>query len=277
MSTFTGKTVDDAIQAGLQKLQIARAAAKVRVIQTGRKGFLGIGRRKAKVEITKKEQPQPKASSLASQPARAHANSVRSSQVRHTHSEASSSSQASFTIKQRQPARSHSDNDRYQRNNHHAPVSRNQRNHEAVKQLENYLGHVIRLLGITATMKAEFKTRKQVKIDFRTNKEGLLIGKHGLTINALQALSRIYLNRLGIYHLYIELDTANYRQRRMEILGRLAEKTAREAVATGKPVYLDPMPSFERKKIHKTLEDSAHVMTYSAGREPYRAVVVAPK
>lgn len=273
MSVFTGKTVENAVQAGLKQLNLKRSAAKINVIQKGRHGFLGIGRRDAKVDVSRKPEPKSKPRRTPKSFGSSQASSSYRRPSSHRASNSESQPQTSFTIKQRKPAAVSNVHD----HNNDNEMSRSQRNREAIKKLEGYLGRVIRLLGINATMKAEYKTRKRVKIDFKTDKEGLLIGKHGLTINALQALSEVYLNRLGIYHVYVELDTANYRQRRMDILGRLAEKTAREAVATGKPVYLDPMPSFERKKIHKTLEDSDHVMTYSAGREPYRAIVVAPK
>ena len=73
------------------------------------------------------------------------------------------------------------------------------------------------------------------------------------------------------------LDVASYRERRLETLTRLAENMAREVVATGKPVYLDPMPSFERKQIHNVLAENDYVMTYSAGTEPKRAVVITPR
>ncbi len=264
MSTFTGKTVNDAVQAGLKSLKTSRSAVKIDVIQTARKGFFGIGRRSAKVKLIKKQTGhQPSSQSSATRSDSQHYSSTENAS-------AAPRPTRKFTIKQRRP--NHFDH------SHDNKTGRSMnRNQVAIKKLESYLGNIIRLLGISATMKAKFKNSKQIYIDFSTNKEGLLIGKHGLTINALQELSKVYLNRLGFYHLYVELDTANYRQRRMEILGRLSEQTAREAVATGKPVYLDPMPSFERKKIHKTLENSDHVTTYSAGREPYRAVVVAPK
>ena len=251
MPTFSGKNVKNAINIGLNRLRLTRDQVKVDVIQKGRKGFLGIGRRDAEVKLTRiipKKQVEPK---RRPQPNRQKASAV------HNYTADKHYDIKIKPTKVKQPKLSKS--------------------HLAIDKLEKYLDQIITLLGINVTMKVDFQASRRVKINLKTDKEGLLIGKHGLTINALQSLSEIYLDRLGFYHFYVELDTADYRQRRMEILGRLAKKTARDAVATGKPVYLDPMPSFERKKIHKTLEDSAHVTTYSAGREPYRAVVVAPK
>lgn len=154
---------------------------------------------------------------------------------------------------------------------------RHHSNEQAMEDLVAYLKPIIEELGVSAELQPKIINRKFARINFKTEQEGLLIGKHGLTINALQNLAQIYLNHIGYSRLSIQLDTADYRHRRTEILKKLAEKTAREAVATGQPVYLDPMPSFERKVIHNQLEDNLYVNTFSSGREPYRAVVIEPQ
>lgn len=148
---------------------------------------------------------------------------------------------------------------------------------ESVFSLVKYLESIIQELGIKAKAEVKFVNNKHVYVNFKADKEGLLIGKHGRTINALQDLSLIYLNNLGINHLSIELDTASYRSKRRDVLENLSHKTARNVMATGKPVYLDPMPSFERKIIHTTLEKSEYVMTYSTGTEQRRSIIIAPK
>ncbi|MEJ6399990.1 RNA-binding cell elongation regulator Jag/EloR [Nicoliella lavandulae] len=251
MNTFTGKTVDEAIQKALNTLEIDKNDAIIKVIQKAKKGFFGIGKREAIVEVIKKEtEPAP----------------VEDTEINEDINEKASNAAKSASAE-------------YNRNNHSdaKPSQRAADADEAIDKLKTYLDAIIAQLGINSKSEIVFKNSKSVKINFDTQEEGLLIGKHGLTINALQTLAEIYLNRLGIYHVVVELDTANYRQRRLDVLEKLAEKTARDVVAEGKPVYLDPMPSFERKKIHKTLENHQYVRTYSAGREPYRAVVVVPK
>ena len=142
--------------------------------------------------------------------------------------------------------------------------------------MQDYLATIVEQLGIDATIDAEAGGHRQVQLVFTTDKEGLLIGKHGRTINALQSLGQLFLNHHGAAHVELELDVANYRERRAAALTRLAESTAREVVATGKPIYLDPMPSFERKQIHAVLAKNRYVTTYSAGKEPHRAVVIEP-
>ncbi len=245
MPTFTAKTVDEAIENGLESLEINRQDATINVVQTDRRGFFGIGRRDAIVEI------DPIAKNKTSEPTQEIAK-----QTNHKN--------------EKNIVRHHHDDESHLSKNKVA-------NRDAVEQLMGYLKPIIDELGIQAHMQPKLINRKFARINFTTEQEGLLIGKHGLTINALQNSSQIYLNHIGFSRLTIQLDTADYRHRRTEILKKLAEKTAREAVATGQPVYLDPMPSFERKVIHNQLENNLYVNTFSSGREPYRAVVVEPE
>ncbi|TPR13284.1 RNA-binding cell elongation regulator Jag/EloR [Apilactobacillus timberlakei] len=242
MSTFTAKTVDEAIEKGLSELNLNKDNSKINIVQNSRKGFLGIGKRDAIVEIDKIVTSQPKQSNNDKQ------------------------------INNNLKSEAHLDEETEVKTK-----SRKDSNEEAVEDLVAYLAPIIKELGIEAKLDYEVINRKFARINFQTDQEGILIGKHGLTINALQSLAQIYLNHLGFSRLLIQLDTADYRYRRVETLKKLAEKTAREAVATGQPVYLDPMPSFERKVIHTQLENSSHVETYSSGRDPYRSVVVEAK
>ncbi|WP_149315607.1 RNA-binding cell elongation regulator Jag/EloR [Lentilactobacillus buchneri] len=161
---------------------------------------------------------------------------------------------------------------------HHEEETENAVDIEEVSQkLANYLNDVLEAMGFSFKLKLDLKNRHSIYIDIDTDQESRLIGRHGRTINALQNLSQIFINRLGANNVTVELDTANYRSRRSESLIQLADKTARNAIANGKPVYLNPMPAFERKQIHNALADNDHVMTYSTGKEPHRVIVVAPK
>lgn len=241
MSTFTAKTVDEAIEKGLSELNLNKDNSKINIVQNSRKGFLGIGKRDAIVEIDKIVTSQPKKNN---------------NEYTNNNSRLESYLDEKTEVKTK---------------------SRKDANEEAVENLVTYLKPIVKELGIEAKLDYEVINRKFARINFKTDQEGILIGKHGLTINALQSLAQIYLNHLGFSRLLIQLDTADYRHRRVETLKKLAEKTAREAVATGQPVYLDPMPSFERKVIHTQLENSSHVETYSSGRDPYRSVVVEAK
>ena len=107
---------------------------------------------------------------------------------------------------------------------------------------------------------------------------GILIGKHGQTLDALQYLTNLAANRGGAEErIHVILDVEGYRSRREETLRRLAGHLAEKACRIHAEVRLEPMNRHERKIIHMALQDNYRVSTYSDGDEPYRCVVIAPK
>ncbi|KRK38305.1 RNA-binding protein [Levilactobacillus parabrevis ATCC 53295] len=263
MTIYTGKTEEAAIAAGLTALNSRRDQVVIKVVATPRKGWLGIGRREAMVDIVLKTVAE--ASSAAPVP-ESSAAVVRSTEP--TSSAAASVAPVAAETATDAPSASSEPTV--------TPQERRKRREAAIEAVQDYLATIVEQLGIDATIDAEAGAHRQVRLVFTTDKEGLLIGKHGRTINALQSLAQLFLNHHGAAHVELELDVANYRERRAATLSRLAESTAREVVATGKPIYLDPMPSFERKQIHAVLSKNRYVTTYSAGKEPHRAVVIEP-
>jgi spoIIIJ-associated protein len=105
---------------------------------------------------------------------------------------------------------------------------------------------------------------------------GLLIGKHGQTIDAIQYLANAVVRSAGGEH-EVVVDAAGYRARRTASLGAVAQRSARRAAATGRRVDLDPMTAVERKIVHEALKDDPEVETASEGTEPNRYVVVVPR
>lgn len=106
---------------------------------------------------------------------------------------------------------------------------------------------------------------------------GMLIGRRGQTLDALQYLTNIVANRHSDRHLRIVLDAEQFRKRRRETLEALSDRMALRAVKTRKDIMLEPMSSSERKVIHARLQGHPHVRTYSQGDEPNRCVVIAVK
>ena len=105
---------------------------------------------------------------------------------------------------------------------------------------------------------------------------GLLIGKHGQTIDAIQYLANAVVRTEGGEH-EVVVDAAGYRARRKAALETVANRAARQAASTGRPIELDPMTSIERKIVHETLKEDAEVETESEGSEPNRFVVITPR
>ncbi len=129
-------------------------------------------------------------------------------------------------------------------------------------------------------IKPEVKTRKEGEyyyLSFHGHKLGLMIGHRGETLDALQYLSNLAVNRKTKNHAHIILDVENYRKKREETLNRLARKLAEKAKKTGRRVMLEPMSPHERRIIHTALQDDQDVDTFSEGQEPYRKVVISLK
>lgn len=118
---------------------------------------------------------------------------------------------------------------------------------------------------------------KSIKIDITGDSTGILIGRRGETLDSLQYLTSLVVNKGTQEYKRITLDTENYRKKREETLVALANRIADKVVRTGKRVVLEPMNPYERRILHATLHDHEKVETISEGEEPYRRVVVAQK
>jgi spoIIIJ-associated protein len=117
---------------------------------------------------------------------------------------------------------------------------------------------------------------KNIFFNLSGEKIALLIGKRGQTLNSLQYLTQLVINRYAEGYLNITIDAEDYRKRRNETLIQLAGRLAIKAVKTGQNVALEPMPSYERKVIHTALADNKKVKTFSDGTEPHRFIVISP-
>ncbi|MCM3588131.1 protein jag [Mesobacillus maritimus] len=139
----------------------------------------------------------------------------------------------------------------------------------------NYLKMVSKQLGAPVDIEVK-QEGKQVHFLLSGEKLALLIGKRGQTLNSLQYLTQLVINRHSRQFYTVLLDAADYRKRRYDTLVQLAERLAEKAVRTGKEVALEPMPSYERKVIHTALMANKQIKTYSDGSDPHRHIVISP-
>ena len=147
---------------------------------------------------------------------------------------------------------------------------------DPIEEAKKFLIDVSQNMGVSVEIDV-VREGKNILLTLSGEKIALLIGKRGQTLNALQYLTQLALNRYSDQYLTVMLDAEDYRKRRNETLVQLAERLAQKAVKTGKNVALEPMPSYERKVIHTALVDNKKIKTYSDGSEPYRHIVIAPK
>lgn len=118
---------------------------------------------------------------------------------------------------------------------------------------------------------------EQVNIELKGRNMGLLIGHRGETLDALQYLTSLVVNKDGQNYKRIHLDTENYRKKREETLRRLAKRLGYKVAKTKRKITLEPMNPFERRIIHASLQNDSYVRTYSEGEEPNRRVVITLK
>ncbi|WP_068675956.1 RNA-binding cell elongation regulator Jag/EloR [Oceanobacillus sp. Castelsardo] len=117
---------------------------------------------------------------------------------------------------------------------------------------------------------------KHVTFELNGENIAIIIGKRGQTLNALQYLVRLVINKHSKIYYTVTLDAEGYRERRRETLESLASRTANKVIRTKSKVALEPMPAFERKIIHSVLQNIPEVSTYSDGQEPHRHIVIKP-
>ena len=114
-------------------------------------------------------------------------------------------------------------------------------------------------------------------MELKGTEMGVLIGKRGQTLDSLQYLTNLAINKNSDTYVKVKLDTENYRRRRKETLENLARNVAYKVKRTKKTIALEPMNPFERRVIHSALQKDRYVTTHSEGDEPYRHVVVSLK
>lgn len=140
---------------------------------------------------------------------------------------------------------------------------------------KTFLADVLDKMDISAEIELNV-TKERINMDISGDKMGLLIGKRGENLDALQYLVNLVVNKNVEKYTRVILDTENYRQRREETLKKLAFRLAKKASHTKKKIVLEPMNPYDRRIIHSALHNSKTVKTHSEGKEPYRKIVITP-
>ena len=143
---------------------------------------------------------------------------------------------------------------------------------------EKFLHDVFNAMNMAVTVDVDYdEEKKTMDIEISGDDMGVLIGKRGQTLDSLQYLVSLVVNKEVEEYIRVKLDTENYRDRRKETLENLAKNIAYKVKRTKRPVSLEPMNPYERRIIHSALQNDKYVVTYSEGEEPFRRVVVALK
>lgn len=201
---FTGKTVDDALTEAAIKLETTSDKIDYEIIEHGSDGFLGIGRKPARIKARKKG--------------------------------------------------------------------------GVVESAREFLEKVFTAMNVEVKIDINYmENDRTIEINLAGDEMGLLIGKRGQTIDSIQYLVSLVVNKESKEYLRVKVDTENYRKRRKATLEELAKNIAYKVKRTKRQVILEPMNPYERRIIHAALQDDKYVTTKSEGEEPYRHVIVLLK
>ena len=148
-------------------------------------------------------------------------------------------------------------------------------NAEIVKKTDEYLAKLFKAMDIETEVTIDFdEENNNMDINLEGSEMGILIGKRGQTLDALQYLISLFVNKESEAYVRVKLDTENYRARRKDTLENLAKNIAFKVKRSRRSVTLEPMNPYERRIIHSALQNDKYVATRSEGEEPYRKVVV---
>ena len=148
-------------------------------------------------------------------------------------------------------------------------------NEEIERRINNFLGEMFNAMDIPVEVKITFDTQEEcVNVELLGDNMGLLIGKRGQTLDSIQYLTSLVVNKGKEKYVRIKVDTENYRQRRNDTLESLAKNIAYKVKRSRRSVALEPMNPYERRIIHSALQNDTFVSTKSEGEEPFRHVVV---
>ena len=141
-----------------------------------------------------------------------------------------------------------------------------------------FLNSVFDAMGISVDVETKLnEEEKELEVNLTGGEMGILIGKRGQTLDSLQYLVSLVVNKESEEYIHVKVDTENYRQRRKETLENLAKNIAYKVKRTKRSVSLEPMNPYERRIIHSALQNDKYVTTHSEGEEPFRRVVVTLK
>lgn len=241
----TGKTVDDAITEACQKLEVTSDRLDYEVVEKGSSGFLGFGNKPAliKARVKSEENEAPAKEEKTEKPASKEEKKTQAPKADKKSEEKPASEKSS------------------------APKS------GVVGDPKEFLEKVFAAMDLKVDIKVE-QTEEEMCVELSGDEMGILIGKRGQTLDSLQYLTSLYVNKNTNDYIRVKLDTENYRERRKDTLENLAKNLAYKVKRTKRPVVLEPMNPYERRIIHSTLQNDKYVSTHSEGDEPFRKVVI---
>lgn len=247
-----GTSIEEAVKLALDDLGIAEEDAQVTVLEQPSKGFFGLGSKLAKVRVEKKaeeKEPEP-----AEEPA-----------------------QADIKIADTKP-QIEKKKEEVKEETPHVEIIKPEENLEPLTDhvAIDFLKEIMEKMNLTLDITAR-KGEHSIYLDIKGKDAGTIIGKRGQTLDAVQYLTSLVVNKDTDKYVRVVVDAENYRSKREKTLQQLADRLAGKVIKNKRSVRLEPMNPYERKVIHATLQSNSKVTTRSEGDEPYRRVIIELK
>jgi spoIIIJ-associated protein len=247
---MTGKNIEEATQLALEELGVTEDSVYVEILDEGAKGFLGLGQTPAKVKVTLKDIQPPAAND------------------QFTPIEDSDASEDTMDINESAPQETVESETEY-------PAEKSTA--ELAEIARTILQSIVDGIGYGGTAVVGDVSSDMIHLNIDGGDSGIIIGKHGQTINAIQYLISVIINKHRQKRVRITVDSEGYRTRREEALQNQALFLASKVKESGEEAVLDSLDASERRIIHTTLADNPYVYTYSEGEDPDRHIVISPK
>ncbi|MBQ7706100.1 MAG: Jag N-terminal domain-containing protein [Selenomonadaceae bacterium] len=276
----TGKTVEDALSAALEELGVAAENVEYEILEKPSKGFLGFGAKLAKIQVKLKEIPAAVETEIQEPVSKieAHVEENISEKIEPVLEE--TKTEPTEIIPKTEIPTEEIKTEKNIPTEEIAPVEENKipfDKNAVIDAAKNFLAEVFAAMKMEVAVTA-LENESEVVLDLAGKNLGVLIGKHGQTLDALQYLTNLAANAHDSEEkVYFVLDVENYRSRRAAALTKLSKSVAERAIRTKQDVKLEPMSRSERKVIHTALQNNPKVETHSAGEDPYRYIIVSPK
>ena len=283
----SAKTLDDAITEALIQLGVTSDKLEYEVIEKGSAGFLGIGMKQAVIEAWRKEEKEPEPDireiikeEMALKPEKETEKKEPVQPKKEKKDKVPAAEKQEKPVKEK-PVKEKAVKEGTAAENTPAPVKEKQElakvEDQTIKAVEEFVQDTLKAMNMDVEITSSIDEDGALCVDMKGEHMGILIGKRGQTLDALQYLANRVANKHQDGYVRVKLDTENYRAKREETLKHLAKNIAHKVKRNRRPVALEPMNPYERRIIHSALQSDPYVTTHSEGEEPYRKVVVTLK
>jgi spoIIIJ-associated protein len=288
----TGRNVEEATQLALTELGVSEDQVDVEILDEGSKGFFGLGQAPAKVRVTVKVSAESKRAEAAPRRERSRSRprpkreakpvqENKDTEPTPTPKQETKREPRKTTKREPKPAARQAavkEPPKEQPVRETAPVVLTEDELRVAAETScGVLQHILDGIGVGGKASIKSTGDSQVRLEIEDGDAGVLIGRHGQTVQAIQYLTAIITNRQSGHRVRVAVDIQGYRDRREQVLTQHAKALAEQVKSSGEEAVLEPLPATERRIIHAALADDEDVMTYSEGEEPERYVVISPK